>query len=300
MRQTVVALFILFAVNAVVADDFKASDGVTLHYRSVGKGEPVIVLSGGPGFSADYVMPIAEHLSAKYNAIALDQRGTPRSPLEIYDTNTLTMAKVIDDLESLRKHLGQEKLTLAGHSWGGMLAMAYAAAHPDRVRALLLMDSGGPNLQFAEAFTKNLEARMTDAEKEGVKYWADPERRKANSRHASAETIKIRTPAYFTDRAKAKAFVDQMTDDSFEGRVFFALMQSAAFSYNVGEAMKTLAVPVLILQGKDDPVATLDTLRATFPKATVEVIDASGHFPWLEQPKAFYRIVDGFLAGLSR
>src|SRR5258707_604774 len=96
MRQTVAALFILFAVNAVVADDFKAGDGVTLHYRSVGKGEPVIVLSGGPGFSADYVMPIAEHLSAKYNAIALDQRGTPRSPLETYDTNTLTMAKVID------------------------------------------------------------------------------------------------------------------------------------------------------------------------------------------------------------
>src|SRR5436190_2253765 len=79
MRKSIAALFILLAA-AAHAQEFKASDGVTLHYRSAGKGEAVVVLSGGPGFSADYVMPIVDHLGAKYHAVALDQRGTPRSP----------------------------------------------------------------------------------------------------------------------------------------------------------------------------------------------------------------------------
>ena len=69
---------------------------------------------------------------------------------------TMTLRVVVDGSRALRAHLGQDRLLLVGHSWGAMLAMAYAAAHPDRIDRLILIGSGGPTLEFAERFSDNI------------------------------------------------------------------------------------------------------------------------------------------------
>lgn len=113
-----------------------AVSGVTLHYRSWGRGPTVLLLSGGPGASSDYLESVYAHVAASSRAILLDQRGTGRSVLRRSDSTTLTLRLAIHDIEALRQRLGVDRLILVGHSWGGQLAMAYLAAYPAHVRGL--------------------------------------------------------------------------------------------------------------------------------------------------------------------
>ena len=73
----------------------------------------------------------------------------------------MSLRLAIEKLEALRQHLGLEKMTFAGHSWGGMLAMAYAASHPDRVERLILIGSGGPTREFLDYYEDNIGSDST-------------------------------------------------------------------------------------------------------------------------------------------
>jgi len=116
---------------------FADLDGVTLHYRRAGQGEPVVLVHGIPQTSHEwrYVMP---RLAEKYTVIAPDLRGLGDSsrPPGVYDKKTLGA-----DIYSLvAGHLGFEKFHLVGHDWGGPVCFAVAAAHPDSVRTLTILD----------------------------------------------------------------------------------------------------------------------------------------------------------------
>jgi proline iminopeptidase len=112
--------------------------GHRLHVEDCGhpEGVPVLFLHGGPGSATKpdhrrYFDP------RHYRVVLFDQRGCGRStPLGGVDCNTT--AHLIDDIERIRNHLGVSRWVLFGGSWGSTLALAYAQAHPDRVRALIL------------------------------------------------------------------------------------------------------------------------------------------------------------------
>lgn len=294
MRSSVFLVLLLIAAAASAAE-LTTSDGAVLHYETYGKGDPVIVLSGGPGFSSDYMQPVARHIAAKHLAVLLDQRGTGKSTVPAYDAKTMNVAAFVADLEALRVKLGAEKITIAGHSWGGMLGMSYAAAHPDRVAALVLIASGGPSPDFMMPFVMRLNARNTPEDLEKINYWTAPEHRKENPRRAVLEVTKARTPAYFHDRSKAPLLMDPMTESSFEPRVLEAMLKDLQ-GWNVSAAMKTFAAPVLIVEGDDDPVGTFQSLRELFPKPRAAMIAGAGHFLWLEEPEQLWAAVDSFLA----
>jgi len=100
------------------------------------KGIPVIYLHGGPG---DHITPRHRRWydPKAYHIILWDQRGTGQSrPLNHTERNTSKL--LISDMEKIRKYVGVETWMVAGGSWGSSLAMMYAQAHPERVRALLL------------------------------------------------------------------------------------------------------------------------------------------------------------------
>lgn len=113
-------------------------NGHELHYERSGNphGRPVLFLHGGPGSGSSprhrrYYDPEAWHI------VQLDQRGCGRStPLFSLEHNTTR--HLIADLEALRAHLGLERWTVFGPSWGSTLAIAYAQAHPGRVEALVV------------------------------------------------------------------------------------------------------------------------------------------------------------------
>jgi proline iminopeptidase len=269
---------------------------VTLHYDVVGKGEPVVLLAGGPGFSPEYLRPVADALAKKYSFVLFHQRGTGKSVLAKYDGAVFELKKLAADLEALRRELKQEKLTLVGHSFGGILSMMYAREYPDRIRALALIDSGGPTLQAVPKFNANLEARFSAEEKATIKEWSDPERKKTDHKRAVLEITKAKTPAYFADRAKAQLLTDSLDEQSFNDAVFWGVvMQMMALDLRAG--LEKVKAPVIVIHGKQDPLESADEVHATFPGSRLVVIENAGHFPWLEQPEKVYSALDGFLAG---
>jgi proline iminopeptidase len=296
MRRLILALLLL--TLPLSAATFQSDDGVTLYYDVIGKGEPVVLLSGGPGFSPEYLRPVADALAKKRSLVLFHQRGTGKSTLEKYDGSVLELKKLVADLDTLRRELKQEKLTLVGHSFGGILSMMYAREHPDRIRALALIDSGGPTLQAVPKFNANLEARFSDEEKLKIKEWSDPERKKADHKRAVLEITKAKTPAYFADRTKAQLLIDSMNEQWFNDAVFWGVvMQMGALDLRAG--LEKVKAPVLVIHGKQDPLESAEEVHATFAGSRLVLIENAGHFPWLEQPEKVYSALDSFLAGLE-
>ena len=295
MRRPTLLFALLFAFP-LFAETFKSHDGTVLHYEVIGKGSPVVVLlSGGPGFSPDYLRPIAAKLADRYRFVILHQRGTGKS---VAETATLQMPNLVGDLDALRKELGLEKLVLGGHSFGGIMSMMYARQFPERIAALALISSGGPTLRSVPKFNANLEARFTEEDKARIKEWSDPVRLKEQHAKAVLEIAKAKTGAYFADRTKAALITDPMTEDSFRDTVFWALVpQMMALDLRAG--LEKVSAPVLVLHGKQDPLESAEEVHETFPGSKLVMLDDAGHFPWLEQPERFYAALDGFLGALG-
>ena len=276
---------------ALPAETFKSADGTVLHYDVIGAGHPVVLLSGGPGFSPDYLKPIAEKLAGRYQFILLHQRGTGRSSAAA----SLQMLKLVEDLEALRKHLDERNLVLVGHSFGGIVSMMYAREHPDRVGMLALIASGGPTLKSMMTFNANLESRFTAEEKAGIAEWTA--RMKDDRPKAVFEITKAKTAAYFADRSKARLLIDSLTIHSFNDATFWALAPQM-MALDLRSGLEKIQAPVIVIHGRQDPLETAGELHETFPSSQLELIDQAGHFPWLEQPESFYKTLDGFLAML--
>ena len=210
----------------------------------------------------------------------------------------MTLQTVVEDLEALRQHLKQDRLVLIGHSWGGMLAMAYAVAHPERVDRLILVGSGGPTLEFAQWFSDNIDMRLRPEDIEARSYWQASVKNGVDRDKAALEETRAIVPGYFFDRKKALAFGAALKDGELHQDVNTMLFTDLAKNkYDLRAGLKKLDRPVLIVQGHQDPVGdkTPEDLHALIPGSTLAYINKSGHFPWLEQPDEFRRVVRAFL-----
>ena len=112
--------------------------GAHLYVREIGVGPPVVVLHGGPDFDHCYLLPELDELAAACRLIYYDQRGRGRSAPAVQLAD-VSIESEVADLDRLRQHLGLTTVTLLGHSWGGVVAMEYAIAHPEVVSQLLLL-----------------------------------------------------------------------------------------------------------------------------------------------------------------
>lgn len=289
----VCGLLLLASSDAFGQDTFFVRDGARLFYRQEGSGPPVILLSGGPGMDVDYLVPAARALPSNVTRIFFEQRGTGRSRSALTPA-TMTLDGAVADLEALRVHLRQDRLLLVGHSWGGMLALAYAAAHPDRIDRLILIGSGGPTLEFTQWFDDNIVARLrpediaaADAAQASAVKGVDPNT-------AMLQHLRAITPGYFFNRAKAVAFAPTITLNAEVSSLLFA---DLAKRYDVREGLTRLKRPVLIVHGHQDPIGdkTAEDLHRLLTESTLVYIDKAGHYPWIEQPEAFTKAIGGFL-----
>ena len=112
------------------------ADGRTLAYHRSGSGPTLVCHPGGPGFSSLYLGDLAG-LGDELELVLLDPRGTGGSD-PARDPRDYAIADYAADLEELREHLGLEQLLLLGHSHGGVVAVEFAASHPDRVERVIL------------------------------------------------------------------------------------------------------------------------------------------------------------------
>ncbi|MDP9436236.1 MAG: alpha/beta hydrolase, partial [Actinomycetota bacterium] len=118
-----------------------APDGTRLAYTSQGSGPPLLCLPGGPGRAGAYLEDLAG-LADVRTLVVLDNRATGRSQVPA-DPASLRFDRLAGDVEALREHLGVEQAEVLGHSAGTLVAQAWAANHPERVRALVLVTPSG-------------------------------------------------------------------------------------------------------------------------------------------------------------
>ncbi len=276
-------------------------EGFDLHYRTAGSGTPAVLLSGGPGLDVDYMAGVAGHLPSSYRTILLEQRGTGRSRPPNVSRENMTLPLVIDDLEALRRRLEQDRLLLVGHSWGAILAMAYAAKYPRQVDRLLLIGPGGMTPEFFRIADDNIRSRLHPQDLDAQLYWGAATRRGIDADKAGLEVLRAIMPAYFFDRDKALEFAAQLPEGTVHADASRYLRVDLGETYDLRESLWGFDRPVAIVQGHQDPVpeSTTEETHRVLKSSTLEYIHQCGHFPWIEQPAEFRRIVSEFLNGSS-
>lgn len=131
---------------------FLDRDGLRYHYLDEGSGEPVVMLHGNPTWSF-YYRNLVQALSGSYRTIVPDHIGCGLSDKPGDDRYDYTLKSRVDDLERLLDHLGLDTgITLVVHDWGGMIGMAYASRHPERIRRLVVLNTGAFHLPKTKRF----------------------------------------------------------------------------------------------------------------------------------------------------
>jgi proline iminopeptidase len=261
----------------------------TLCYRVAGSGPTLVMLAGGPGLSTAYIEPIARHFNNTNTVVLFDQRGTGCSSVSPANAGTLTLAKDRDDIEALRRELGLPSLRLFGHSWGAELAMAYASRYPSGVSLLVLSDSGGADSAFMRAFPKRIEQARTPAEKRALQTLPE----------GSPEGFRVYFEAYMYDPTKVDLALGNLSAPHYFDPTTNKLMTSDLMtSYHLRSSLGAIRAPTLIVQGAEDPVGadTAADLHRLIPNSTLHTVARAGHFPWAENPSAYYAIIDTFLS----
>jgi len=168
--KTVLFIILFFVFNAEAQYKTFETDSGILAYETFGDGTPVLIINGGPGMNSNGFSTLAKLLSTNNKVIIYDQRGTGKSQIENADDSSFTMDLMVQDIESLRQELGYENWIIFGHSFGGMLAYAYTAKHPERVKAMIQSHSGGMNLRNMSRFTTR--NGLTEAENDSLVHYS--------------------------------------------------------------------------------------------------------------------------------
>lgn len=254
--------------------------GTRLHYEVDGTGPPLLVLHGGLGLDHQIyrrtLAPLAEH----FQLIFPDQRGNGRSTTE--DLGSITMPQLADDALALTDHLGLDRFSAFGHSYGGFVAQELALRHGDRLDALVLVDTTPGQLGEGEDET---EEQGPEPPPEVVAMMSTiPE-----TDEEMAAGMAGLFPAYF----HSPELLD--LESLAEGTVFRAATMVRGFevlsSWSSVDRLAGLDVPALVLAGRHDVFTSYPQahrIGSRVPGSTVVVFDHSGHFPWIEEPDRFW------------
>ena len=265
-------------------------NGVALFQRRIGTGPPVVVLHGGPGAHYDYLLPGFDALARGRTLIYYDQRGGGRSPVgrEV----AVGWQEQVADLEALRVSWEFETLTLAGYSWGGLLAMLYATEHPARVERLALVSPAPAWRSAREQFERRFAERsMSPLLQEWRRTLRESGLREHDPTAHAARLFELAVAGYFHDPQKAASLTAFRVTERTRAEVW-----SSLGDFDLRPKLKLLELPALVIHGDDDPIPwesakeTAECLRAEF-----HLLADCGHVPYIEAFDEFVRIMDGFL-----
>jgi proline iminopeptidase len=269
---------------------------VELAYESFGAAGaqiPIIAVNGGPGLSHAYMMQndLWQRVAAHRLVVLYDQRGTGGSKAVQPDAPQSMDAQVAD-LDAIRNALSLDRIAVLGDSYGGMIAMAYAAAHPEYVARLILSDSAAPAWKgMVHLLPQVFPDREQQGAAEAKTLAADPEAA------AQAGLVNhMRMMFYSTDLRDA--YLKHMGDLGFVPAVG-AAVQKATENLDLTPELAGFKFPTLVITGRYDMnVAPLTAWRMAhaIPGARLVFFEKSGHLPAYEEPDKYLQVLEGFLS----
>ncbi|WP_307844642.1 alpha/beta fold hydrolase [Actinotalea solisilvae] len=283
---------------AAATATLRASDGTLLAVHERGTGEPLLCLPGGPMRASRYLGDLGG-LTAQRRLLLLDLRGTGDSAPSA-DASGYRADRLVDDVEALRVDRGLDRMDVLGHSAGATLALLWATRHPERVRRLVLVT---PSLRAVGIEVSDADRRATADRRAGEPWFAAASAAldAVASGRGTPEDEEAVTPFFYGRWDDAARRHHEAGADERDDALSRAFADPGALDPDgTRAALASLDAPVLVLAGAEDvnsPPQRLALLADLARHGSLHVLARAGHYPWLDDPGAFTRVVGGFVAG---
>jgi proline iminopeptidase len=293
------------------ADYWQVEPDIQLYHFAQGDGRNILIVHGGPGVPFRQPLSGLEPLTDEYCFHYYDQRGSGEStrPIDRLDSQnmyenmttldqTLGLGAQIADIERIRQILGDDRLILVGHSWGGFLASLYAAEFPENVEALILispattlvMPQDEPDLfdGIRERLPADRQAEFDAFMKDYMDF---------NRLFTLSEADLVAMNEQFGSYYVSVMDTPVPEPGKVGGWMVWAMYVSMGQRHDYRSALEPVTAPVLVLHGDDDLQSETASRQYAdlFPNAEFVVIEGASHFSFEEQPDQFAAVVADFL-----
>jgi len=293
-----------------IKEGFVDANGVLIYYVTFGKGDPMVILHGGPGASHNYFLPYLLPLARKNKLVFMDERGCGRSQ-KLDSASGYTVENMVEDVEAVRQTLDLGRINLLGHSCGGVLAQAYALKYQDNLEHLILCSTFHSTAKMNDVFIKikekmapELRQRIEKMEKEGLYgHGNDFEKNRYTNEYMVAAWgegyfpyLYQRNPDPNYDPVGNGVMAWDVYREMWGSHGEFIIdgnLQSAEYA----EKLSSLSVPTLITVGDNDECAPSlsQEMQQLISGSRLVILPNSGHMTFVDQPALFMSTVDEFL-----
>src|SRR6516162_8896596 len=285
-------------INYPIQEGFVDARGVLIYYMIVGRGAPLLIVHGGPGASHDYFLPYLLPLARQNRVIFIDERGSGKSE-KLEDPKGYTVENMVEDIEAVRQGLALGKINLLGHSYGGVLAQAYALKYPNNLTHLILASTFPSTKQMNEIFVRmkekmspDLRERIDAMEKKGL-FGQGPDYRK--NRYTDEYMIAAWGEGYFPYVYRNRP--DPNNDPVQNGVMSWDLYREMwgsdgefvidgnLKSVEYVDLLPKIHVPTLILVGDHDECDPLlsEEMHEKISGSQIVIFPQSGHMTFVDQ-----------------
>ena len=294
----------------VIRQGFIEANGVMIYYEAFGRGKPLMIVHGGPGASHDYFLPYLLPLARTNRLIFIDERGSGRSQ-KTENSSDYTVENMVEDVEAVRRELDLGKISLLGHSYGGVLAQAYALKYQQNLSHLILCSTFHSTKEMNEVFKKILEkmtpelrSRIEKMEKEGLfGHGKDFEKTRYTSEYMTAAWGEGYFPYLYQNHP------DPNYDPIANGNTAWDLYREMWGSHGefiidgnlksveYSDRLSEIKVPTLITAGDNDECdpSLSREMNTKIAGSKLVIFPKSGHMTFVDQPTLFISTIDEFL-----
>lgn len=253
-----------------------------IHVEVYGQGTPLLFLHGGPGCCHDSFAPFFKPLAEQCQIIYFDQLACGKSSWKIQ--GEYHIAHELEVIEHIRQHLGHEKLTVIGESWGTMLALQYASHYPERISDLILLSSVGYGIEQMQLFGENLMSRVSDEDKQQIAL-IDQQQQRAEIDKLTAlnRSQDILNPYYLYNRANLAKVINQLINFEQYLRVVAKFEDELDYLSRLEQIQR---VRIHMYQASHDLINDLDIQSILVNKlnpVSFTTVPECGHWIYLEQ-----------------
>lgn len=292
-----------------VKEGFIDVNGLFLYYTEIGHGPPLIILHGGPGGSHNYFLPYLLPLARTNRLIFMDERGSGRSG-KLQDPSGYTVENMAADVEALRQALRLGSISVLGHSYGGVLAQAYALKYPKNLSHLILASTFDSTRELNRVLAE-LKAKI---DPEHLKRIEELEKEGLFGKGRAWE--RGRYPAEYVQLVGAWAYYQWFYEDhttanynpssfglawdvyrEMSGSHGEFVIDGNMLSVEYADELKTLHVATLVIAGEDDAVTSgmLKEMHANIQGSQLAILPKTKHFTFVDQTGLFNKTVDAFV-----
>ena len=281
-------------------------DGNQIYLRTFGEKNAertLLCLHGGPGATHDYLLPLADLARSGYRVVFYDALGCGRSDLPV-GNSLYTLEHDLEVLEAVRRSLRNDRIHLMGSSYGGLLALAYAARHSENL--ISLNSTGGlTDVPFASREMARLLRELPSPTRAILRKYAargeflHPEYEAASMKFYERHVCRLRPwpeeVAYSLGRMSRPVY------NTMNGPNEYTIVGNIK-DIDFTADLRKISVPSLILHGRYDEVtpAVGEQIHRNIPGSLLHIFPASSHLSFWEERADYLRLVRNFMRKAER